>query len=103
MSVRDKAIGIIDSLSDEQLDYFIKLFGSFIDGNLETGINRASYLELKKTVRPITDTYNEKAENEEIRIKREALEYIREVRRSVPDDTDYDKELAEYRDERFGS
>lgn len=71
MSTRDRAISIIDKLSDEQLEYFIKLFGSFVDAEAETDISRASYLALKKMIKPMPDL-------------------------------DYEKELAEHREEKYG-
>lgn len=71
MSTRDRAISIIDKLNEEQLEFFVNLFGSLVDVETEEDIRRSSYLAIKK------------------------------MRKRNPG-IDYDKELAEYREERYG-
>ena len=78
MSTREIAYSIIDRLSERQLRGFIAMFGE-------------------------SDHDEEDNDNfeEERRKSMAAFERLNEMIKEVPD-LDYEKELAEYRDERYG-
>ena len=71
MSTRERTIRILDKFNEEQLEYFVKLFESFIYAESKTDISHDSFLELEEMIAPIPDL-------------------------------DDEKELAEYRDEKYG-
>lgn len=73
MSTKEQVIKIIDSWTEKQLEGFLDMFDA----------------------EPASKTDNE--EN-----RRKAHEEIKKLRKKVPDDFDYDKELAEYREEKYG-
>lgn len=78
MSTKERVIRIIDNWTEKQLEGFLIMFG-------------AEASEVSET------------ENEKIRRKCAAHEEIKRMRKKVPDDFDYDKEFAEYREEKYGS
>lgn len=78
MSTKERVIRIIDNWTEKQLEGFLVMFG-------------ADASEVSET------------ENEKMQRKYTAHEEIKKMRKKVPDDFDYDKELAEYREEKYGS
>lgn len=77
MSTRELAISIIDSMTEEELNEFVLRYKS----EREQGAEKANDLSEK----------------------RQAFLEIQKMRKKVPGDFDYKKELAEYRDERYGN
>lgn len=85
MSTKERVIKIIDNWTEKQLEGFLVMFGA--DAFDETDA--------------VNDTANQ-AVDEKTRRKYAAHEEIKKMRKKVPKDFDYDKELAEYREEKYG-
>lgn len=79
MSTREMAISIIENMTEEQREAFVLLFEDYIPRH---GRNNEEAKDINKMIN--------------------AFEALKKMRKKVPDDFDYDKELAEYRDERYG-
>lgn len=77
VSAKERVIRIIDSWTEKQLEGFLVMFDE-------------ESSEISET------------DDEEIRRKCAAHEEIKKLRKKVPDDFDYDKELAGYREEKYG-
>ncbi|MBD5128970.1 MAG: hypothetical protein HDT43_03470 [Ruminococcaceae bacterium] len=75
MSTRDKAIRIIDKLNERQLEGFINMFSDFVADEVDI--------------------------EEEKRKRLAAYLSVKKMVKKNPD-IDYDKELAEYREEKYG-
>ena len=75
MSTRERAHKILDNMNEEQIAGFVSLFGVF---DIASTVDR-----------------NSKSEKEK------AYDELRGMIKSVPE-LDYDKELAEFREEKYG-
>ena len=73
MSTRELAHKILDNMNEEQLVGFISLF----------------------------KIYNVSVEEDDLMEREKAYEYLQKKIKPIPD-LDYDKELAEYREEKYG-
>lgn len=78
MSTREIALNIVNRLSETELLRFISVYARYVDHTEERQDGK-----------------------EELAERRAALERMRRISRAVPE-LDYDKELASYRDERYG-
>ena len=74
MSIREIAYSIIDQLTKEELESFVVLFGR---------------------------VHPPKSDEDDLKKRREAFERLEKLRRYIPD-LDEKKELAEYREEKYG-
>ena len=74
MSTREMAHQILDNMNEEQLVSFIALF----------------------------KVYNIPVESDDFKVRNEAYDNLKKIIRPVPN-LDYDKELADYREEKYGA
>lgn len=83
MSTREKAINLVNRLNDKRLEILIELFEQFADEKPD----------------------EDEDEDEDLRRKREAFMRLQKIiQNSSPMNIeDYDKELAEYREEKYGN
>lgn len=79
MSTREKAISIIDGMTEEQREAFVVMFESYLPKGKST------------------------AEANDLDERRKAFLEIQKMRKKVPNDLDYKKEFLEYLDERYGN
>ena len=91
MSTKERALTILNRFSEEELERFVAYFGIIYPVSDDTGEVSQKHSEIKLTSCP----------SDEIEERRAAFARMEALCRPIPD-LDEKKELAEYREEKYG-